>query len=259
MYFGMPYYNPYDFYRVSPPRKSYKTLQEALVLVRNAVQGEREDELFYDYLISAAPTQEEKDIITTIRDDERKHNRYFREIYRFYTGQNVTSPANVNFERPKSYIDGIKRAKFGELGAVERYRDIRAGLPDEYYRDMVFEILTDELKHAHKYDYILYLSLAKAPARLEEQAEVDSSALRSCYREEKEFTLSELAEYDGTNGKPAYVAVKGVVYDVSNNPYWSTAKHYGLTAGKDLSSLYESSHGAEGILETLPKVGILKE
>lgn len=36
----------------------------------------------------------------------------------------------------------------------------------------------------------------------------------------KTFTTTELAEFDGRNGHPAYVAVKGVVYDVSNVPQW---------------------------------------
>ncbi len=78
------------------------------------------------------------------------------------------------------------------------------------------------------------------------------------YRKQKEFTLSELAQYDGTMGKPAYVAVNGIVYDVSNIPKWSKATHYGLTAGKDLSSEFESCHGVESKLAKLPKVGILK-
>lgn len=159
MYHTSPYFVPNNYYRMDELPKPYKTLEEALILVKNAVQGEREDELFYDYLISVAPTEEEKDIITTIRNDERNHNKFYREIYAFYTGQSIPAPTNVDFEIPESYIDGIKKAKFGELSAMERYRIIRAGIPDEYYRDMVFEILTDELKHAHKYDYILYLSL----------------------------------------------------------------------------------------------------
>lgn len=31
----------------------------------------------------------------------------------------------------------------------------------------------------------------------------------------KKFTREELAQYDGKNGNPAYVAYKGKVYDVS--------------------------------------------
>lgn len=153
---GYMYYPPntYTSYYNRQPQ-SYKSLQEALRLVKDAIQDEREDELFYDYLISVAPTKEEKNIIQTIRDDERKHNRMFRKIYRDFTGQEVQVPEDIDFQKPKSYLDGIKKALFGELAAMERYRDIRAGLPYRYNRDMVFEILTDELKHADKYNYIL--------------------------------------------------------------------------------------------------------
>ncbi len=154
----MNYYaNPFFQYGYQRP-KSYKSLQKALVLVKQAVEGEKEDELFYDYLISVAPTEEEKEIIRTIRDDEIKHNKMFRQIYKDFTGEEITSPQNIDFEKPASYIDGIKKALFGELAAMERYRIIRAGLPTRYYRDMVFEILTDELKHASKYNYILNLN-----------------------------------------------------------------------------------------------------
>jgi len=135
----------------------YKSLEEALALIKQAVSGEREDELFYDYLIAEAPTEEDKEVIRSIRDDERRHNRMFRSIYQAYTGETLPPSTDTAFERPASYSEGLRRALFGELGAVERYRNIRAGLPDRYYRDMVFEILTDELKHASKYNYLITL------------------------------------------------------------------------------------------------------
>lgn len=133
-------------------------LQTALQLVREAVQGEREDELFYQYLISLAPTQEEKEIIASIRNDEKKHNKMFRKIYRDFTGQEVQSINGEQFERPASYIDGIRKALFGELRAVEKYRRIKQCLPQGIYRDMLFEIITDELKHASKYNYLFTLN-----------------------------------------------------------------------------------------------------
>lgn len=153
------YYSPMDHYWRD---LTYKSLPEALTLIKQSVEGEREDELFYDYLISVAPTKEEQQIIASIRDDERKHNQMFRQIFHDLTGQTIAAPQEADFKKPASYIEGVKKAFFGELGAVERYRDIRAGLPSRYHRDMLFEIITDEQKHADKYNHILILNVNRS-------------------------------------------------------------------------------------------------
>jgi len=52
----------------------------------------------------------------------------------------------------------------------------------------------------------------------------------------KDYTLAELAAFDGKDGKPIYVAYKGIVYDVTDSPMWSGGDHEGLhTAGHDLT------------------------
>jgi len=150
-------------------------LQEALVRVKEAVQGEREDELFYDYLISMAPTMEEKEIITSIRDDERRHNREFRRIYKDFTGMEVPVGEEETFERPESYIDGIKKALFGELRAVERYRDIRRALGMGPQRDVLFDIITDELKHSSKYNYLFTLNTGMESPSMNRRSMQDTS------------------------------------------------------------------------------------
>lgn len=128
--------------------------QKSLALIYEAVQGEKEDRLFYEYLISVAPTQADKEIIASIRDDEIRHNLMFKKMYKEFTGQDVMDVTEEGFKKPASYVDGIQQALFGELKAVEKYRDIRKGLPDRHNRDLVFEILTDELKHAAKYNFL---------------------------------------------------------------------------------------------------------
>ncbi|MEI4771329.1 ferritin-like domain-containing protein [Psychrobacillus sp. FJAT-51614] len=129
--------------------------QRSLKMMEDAVQGEKEDRIFYDYLISMAPTQEQKDIITSIRNDEIMHNQLYKQMYKALTGNEATILPEKEFIPPPSYKDGIKKALLGELKAMERYRIIRQGLPYEQYRDIVFNILTDELKHATLYNYIL--------------------------------------------------------------------------------------------------------
>lgn len=74
----------------------------------------------------------------------------------------------------------------------------------------------------------------------------------------KEFTIIELAKYDGESGNPAYVAVDGVVYDVSVSSAWGGGTHFGLYSGKDLTTEFKSCHNMMGILNKLPKVGIIK-
>jgi len=72
------------------------------------------------------------------------------------------------------------------------------------------------------------------------------------------ITRQELATYTGRNGRPAYVAVNGTVYDVTNAATWSLGTHFGLPAGRDLSAEFASCHaGQQWILSTLEPVGRL--
>ncbi|WP_338551411.1 ferritin-like domain-containing protein [Paenibacillus sp. KS-LC4] len=134
------------------------TPQHALTLIKEAVQGERNDELFYDELIRLAPNAEQAGIIMSIRNDERSHNQMFRGIYRQLTGQEITGVSNEPHQPVSSYLAGLEEALLGELAAVEKYRNIWFGLPEGIYRDTVFGIILDELKHASKYNYLITLN-----------------------------------------------------------------------------------------------------
>lgn len=70
------------------------------------------------------------------------------------------------------------------------------------------------------------------------------------------FTAAELAKYDGKNGNPAYVAVNGTVYDVSNVPEWKNGIHQGrFQAGQDLSEAIKQSPHGTSKLDMVPAVG----
>lgn len=76
--------------------------------------------------------------------------------------------------------------------------------------------------------------------------------------EEKKFTLEELAKYDGKDGKPAYIAFNGKVYDVSDSAFWMSGDHLGAhQAGKDLTEEIDlAPHGPENI-DRVKLVGFL--
>lgn len=74
----------------------------------------------------------------------------------------------------------------------------------------------------------------------------------------KVFTVKDLAKYNGKNGKPAYVAYKGKVYDVTNSFLWKDGRHQVThSAGTDLTTAIEQAPHNEDMLARFPVVGTL--
>ncbi len=71
-----------------------------------------------------------------------------------------------------------------------------------------------------------------------------------------ELTLEELAMYNGKDSQPAYIAVDGVIYDMSDVPAWSGGMHNGVMAGTDATEAFKNQHN-DGRLEEIPVVGKL--
>lgn len=73
----------------------------------------------------------------------------------------------------------------------------------------------------------------------------------------RDFSADELAEFDGTGGKPAYVAYRGVVYDVTESAMWGDGDHEGMhSAGSDLTD--EQADAPHDVYVTgFPEVGRL--
>jgi predicted heme/steroid binding protein len=75
--------------------------------------------------------------------------------------------------------------------------------------------------------------------------------------ENRTFTKVELAENNGKNGKPAYVAYKGTVYDVTESYQWLDGDHLGHEAGQDLTESMEIAPHADDVMERMKKIGTL--
>jgi predicted heme/steroid binding protein len=82
----------------------------------------------------------------------------------------------------------------------------------------------------------------------------------STLEEERIFTERELQQFDGTRGRPAYIAYEGVVYDVTASSLWRSGQHKDLHyAGTDLTrTLRKAPHTAEVFTHaTVKRVGRL--
>jgi len=74
------------------------------------------------------------------------------------------------------------------------------------------------------------------------------------------MTKNDLAGYDGRNGRPAYVAVSGTIYDVSASPLWAGGHHQGShQAGCDLTEELKSAPHVRAVVERFPVVGRVGE
>jgi predicted heme/steroid binding protein/uncharacterized membrane protein len=76
--------------------------------------------------------------------------------------------------------------------------------------------------------------------------------------ETRRFTIAELKEYDGKDGRPAYSAFRGKVFDVSNSPFWKKGKHTGVhSAGLDLTESMMNAPHSETVFSKFQIVGEL--
>ena len=133
------------------------TLNQAIDLIRQSVAGEKEDENFYDLLIQQAPSEKEKNIITSIRNDERRHNKILRDLYYNFTGNMLPQDMSMpNIDNNISYQENLEKALFGELDAVVRYRKILGTMPSGNSYTLLMSIMTDELRHASKYNFLIH-------------------------------------------------------------------------------------------------------
>lgn len=141
-------------------------LQNSINLMESSVEDENSAAKFYQWLIDNIPTEslskrqasEIKRIIESIRDDELNHNKLFKKMYRDITGKEAVAEEEA-FIPPENFRIGIEKALEDELNAVKKYREIIEGLPSAYYRDKVFNILSDELRHSNLYNFI-YINIA---------------------------------------------------------------------------------------------------
>lgn len=110
---------------------------------------------------------------------------------------------------------------------------------------------------------------APAPAQKDMKSENKDMAIETKKDEEKkdeankeemlELTLEELTALSGKNGAKAYIAVDGVIYDVTEHLAWKNGGHNGFEGGQDLTEAIKTKtpHGTSK-LDGLKAVGKLK-
>lgn len=133
------------------------TLNQAIELIKKSVENEKEDEQFYNLLLQQASSLETKEIIKSIRDDEKKHNQILRKLYYEFTGQILPNDTFLNkTNNYTTFNENLKKAMFGELNAVKKYRKILGTMPSGNSYTLLMAIVLDELRHANLYNFLIH-------------------------------------------------------------------------------------------------------
>lgn len=130
-------------------------LNEAIEMIKNSIMDETEDQALYNMMINQATDEEDKKIISSIASDEKKHNMLLRQIYFQLTRSNIPMSKEVINNNNNTYIENLKNSLFGELEAVKKYRKILSAMTDKENYNKLMEIMTDEITHANKYNYLI--------------------------------------------------------------------------------------------------------
>ncbi len=78
--------------------------------------------------------------------------------------------------------------------------------------------------------------------------------------EERVFTMAELAQFNGKDGRPAFIAYAGRVYDVSESLMWENGEHEDEhSAGIDCTDDLDFAPHNDYVLQDFPVVGVLSD
>lgn len=97
----------------------------------------------------------------------------------------------------------------------------------------------------------------RPPTLAGDRAKLDAplTATQQQQADARTITPTELAAADGLDGRPAWISVNGIVFDVSEAAGWKDGEHRGVKAGTDGTDLFVSSpHGLDFMART-PVVG----
>ena len=139
-------------------------LNKLVNVIRESIMDEEKETQMYTKLANMAPTEEQKNIILEIAQNEKTHSEILKKIFQEITGSiwpsNMPKPSNIdgNETNTLNYTEMLKKFFMGELKANEKYRELLAYAPNKQIYSMLFYIFGDELKHANLYNYLITLN-----------------------------------------------------------------------------------------------------
>ena len=126
-----------------------------LDMILEAIEQENEDARYYEKLSTMVEDENDRESLRRIHLEDTKHFNMLSELYTNLTGREpIFEYDEIEIDEPLSeeFLDGAEE----KLENVELYRNIMMAFLDISVRDMIFEIITDEQKHAQKLNQLYF-------------------------------------------------------------------------------------------------------
>ena len=123
-------------------------MNENLVeMVSSAMLAQRRSVRAYEIIVAAAPNQRDKELLRTIRREERRHYYFLEGIYEDLTGEQV-KPQRVAISMPKYFPDMLKTAICDKLEVIDHLELIVKEMNCVRQRELMAIIISDQKEHA---------------------------------------------------------------------------------------------------------------
>ena len=166
----------------------------------------------------------------------------------FGNGSIFWQPSSVNYSKtlPEMLMADIN----AESQAIVNYETHASQTTNADVKALLERIVQDEQLHLRFFQETLAGLTGAQPAFAQ-------TAATAADPTQVDLTLQQLAAFDGKNGRRAYIADNGVIYDVTNSPVWNNGRHENYAAGKDLTAEFARSPHGQSVLNDVPMVGRL--
>lgn len=144
-------FNDYDYYRA--PQEYIPVCVDLPQRLLKALKGEQDAILFYQALMTMTDGQVDKEVITEIISDEKKHFSNYSSLYTAITGRRPPLPKPEKPNIP-SYLDGIEKAIFDETDAYDFYKDTFLCTNNQIAKQLFLDAFTDENNHAMRLNFL---------------------------------------------------------------------------------------------------------
>lgn len=74
-------------------------------------------------------------------------------------------------------------------------------------------------------------------------------------KEQRTYTIAQLALKNGQDSEEVWIAYKGTIYDVTRSKLWQKGQHYEHWAGQDLTHELKDAPHTVRVFEKFTKVG----